>query len=97
MAKQSFKLNRVVLSNKKVKESISLNFEKLAKTETSIRLDRIQERLETQKAKLETLNKQIQLMFNVQNELKNSIKDIEQMQKITQFVNPNELRWSSEE
>ena len=36
-------------------------------------------------------------MFNVQNELKNSIKDIEQMQKITQFVNPNELRWSSEE
>ena len=62
-----------------------------------IRLDRIQERLETQKAKLETLNKQIQLMFNVQNELKNSIKDIEQMQKITQFVNPYELRWSSEE
>ncbi len=63
------------------------------KQEKYIRLDRIQERLETQKEKLVNLNKQIQALLDLQNELKNSIKDIEKMQEITKFVLPNDMSW----
>ena len=67
--------------------------EKDEKQEKYIRLDRIQERLERQKEKLVNLNKQIELMLNLQNDLENGIKDIEQMQEITKFVLPNDKSW----
>lgn len=43
MAKQSFQLKKTVFSNKKIKEKLPLNFEKLAKTEPPVNLDRIKE------------------------------------------------------
>ena len=61
--------------------------------EKYIRLDRIQERLETQKQKLVNLNKQIKLMLNLKNEIENGIKDIEKMQEITKLVLPSDMSW----
>mgnify|MGYP003122073853 CR=1 FL=1 len=43
MAKQSFKLSKNIISNKKVKDSLSLGFENLAKSETPVNLNRIKE------------------------------------------------------
>ena len=43
MAKQNFKLEKKVFSNKKITEQLSLNFEKLAKSEVPINLKRIKE------------------------------------------------------
>ncbi len=43
MAKQNFKLQKTVFSNKKITEQLSLGFEKLSKSELPVNVKRIKE------------------------------------------------------
>ena len=58
-----------------------------------IRLDRIDERLKEQEQKLKNLLVEKELMCQLEDELNNSIRDLQETQRITGFVSDSKKTW----
>ena len=58
-----------------------------------IRLDRIDERLKEQEQKLKNLLVEKELMCQLEDELNNSIRDLQETQRIAGFVSDSKKTW----